>query len=160
MRSTVDFSPLFRSSVGFERILNALEGSNRLQAEDNWPPYDIMKTGEDDYRIEMAIAGFKESDLTLVQERNVLVVAGRKTGEPQENVEYLHRGIAGREFERRFNLADHMKVIRACFENGLLTITLKREIPEAMKPRHIEIMSAQAPSRSDTAKIEAKEKAG
>ncbi len=142
MRATVDFAPLFRSSVGFDRMLNALDLAGRIPTVDNWPPYDIIKTGEDDYRIDMAVAGLAENDLTITQKRNTLVVAGRKAPEPQSAGEYLHRGIAGREFERRFNLAEYMKVTDAHFENGLLSITLKREIPEAMKPRRIAITSS------------------
>ncbi|WP_264787287.1 Hsp20 family protein, partial [Gluconobacter japonicus] len=121
MRATVDFAPLFRSSVGFDRMLNALDLASRIPAVDNWPPYDIVKTGEDDYRIDMAVAGLAEADLTITQERNTLVVTGRKAPEPQSAAEYLHRGIAGREFERRFDLAEHMKVTDAHFENGLLS---------------------------------------
>ncbi|WP_284238149.1 Hsp20 family protein, partial [Gluconobacter kondonii] len=120
MRATVDFAPLFRSSVGFDRMLNALDLASRIPTVDNWPPYDIVKTGDDDYRIDMAVAGLAEADLTITQERNTLVVTGRKVQEPQSAAEYLHRGIAGREFERRFDLAEHMKVTDAHFENGLL----------------------------------------
>ncbi|CDN52295.1 Hsp20 family protein [Neorhizobium galegae] len=137
MRNELDFAPLYRSSIGFDRIFNLLNNAQRLQAIDTWPPYDIVKTGEDDYRIQMAVAGFAEGDLDITQERNVLVVKGQKAEE--KDGEYLHRGIAGRLFERRFELADHVRVENASLTNGLLSIALKREVPEAMKPRRIAI---------------------
>jgi molecular chaperone IbpA len=137
MRTNFDFAPLYRSSVGFERMFNLLENASRLQTVESWPPYDIAKTGDDDYQITMAVAGFAQDELTLTQEPNLLVVTGEKSGE--EKGEYLHHGIAGRAFQRRFELADHVKVVGASLVNGLLTVELKREIPEAMKPRRIEI---------------------
>jgi molecular chaperone IbpA len=140
MRTDLDFAPLYRSSVGFDRVFNLLNNAQRLHAVDSWPLYDIVKTGENDYRIEMAVAGFGEEDLDISQERNVLIVKGRKA-EAKEG-EYLHRGIAGRSFERRFELADHVRVDDASLLNGLLKVTLKREIPEAMKPRKIAIGGA------------------
>ena len=139
MRTTFDFSPLFRSSIGFDRLVNALEAASRVESIDNWPPYDIAKTDEDDYRITMAVAGFSEDELSITQEQNMLLVAGSKTTD--ENAQYLHRGIAGRSFQRRFQLADHVRVERATLVNGLLTIDLRREIPEEMKPRRIAISS-------------------
>jgi len=141
MRNELDFAPFYRSSIGFDRVFNLLNNPQRLQAVDAWPPYDIVKSGEDDYSIQMAVAGFADSDLDITQERNVLIVKGQKNEEKQG--EYLHRGIAGRSFERRFELADHVRVENASLTNGLLTIELKREIPEAMKPRKIEIGSAE-----------------
>jgi molecular chaperone IbpA len=140
MRNDLDFAPLYRSSVGFDRVFNLLNNAQRLQAIDTWPPYDIVKTSDIDYRIEMAVAGFADSDLDVMQERNVLVVKGQKA--EAKDGEYLHRGIAGRSFERRFELADHVKVEHASLVNGLLRIELKREIPEAMKPRKIAIGTA------------------
>ncbi|CDZ42284.1 16 kDa heat shock protein A [Neorhizobium galegae bv. officinalis] len=140
MRNDLDFAPLYRSSVGFDRVFNLLNNAQRLQAIDTWPPYDIVKTNDDDYRIEMAVAGFGDSDLDITQERNVLIVKGQKA--EAKDGEYLHRGIAGRSFERRFELADHVKVEDASLVNGLLRIELKREIPEAMKPRKIAIGSS------------------
>lgn len=137
MRNELDFAPLYRSSIGFDRVFNLLNNSQRLQTIDTWPPYDIIKTSEDDYRIQMAVAGFAEADLEITQERNVLVVKGQKAEE--KDGEYLHRGIAGHMFERRFELADHVKVENASLTNGLLSIALKREVPEAMKPRKIAI---------------------
>ena len=153
MRTTFDFSPLFRSSIGFDRMLSALEAARRVESIDNWPPYDIAKLGEDDYRITMAVAGFGESDLTITQEQNMLLVSGQKAGE--DAGEYLHRGIAGRAFQRRFELADHVKVGGASLTNGLLTIDLKREIPEEMKPRRIEITADKALPKVETRQIEA-----
>ena len=140
MRTDLDFAPLYRSSVGFDRVFNLLNKAQHLQAIDTWPPYDIVKTGEDDYRIEMAVAGLGEDDLDITQERNVLVVRGQK--DEAKGGEYLHRGIAGRSFQRRFELADHVRVESASLSNGLLQITLKREIPEALKPRKIAIGGA------------------
>ncbi|WP_283193779.1 Hsp20 family protein [Rhizobium sp. AN80A] len=138
MRNEFDFAPLFRSSIGFDRVFNLLANSQRLQAVETWPPYDIVKTSEDGYRIQMAVAGFGEDDLDITQERNVLVVKAQKAEEPNTG-EYLHRGIAARAFERRFELADHVRVENASLKNGLLSIELKREVPEAMKPRKIAI---------------------
>ncbi|TPN97203.1 Hsp20 family protein [Mesorhizobium sp. B1-1-5] len=157
MRTTFDFSPLFRSSIGFDRMLNALETASRIETVDNWPPYDIAKTAEDDYRINMAVAGFSLDELAITQEQNMLMVSGQKAGE--DKGEYLHRGIAGRAFQRRFELADHVKVVGASLANGLLTIDLKREIPEEMKPRRIEIAADKATLKGTTKKIEAEKHA-
>ncbi|MEV4608822.1 Hsp20 family protein [Neorhizobium sp. LMR1-1-1.1] len=140
MRTDLDFAPLYRSSVGFDRVFNLLTNAQRLHAVDSWPLYDIVKTGENDYRIEMAVAGFGEEDLEITQERNVLIVKGQKT-ETKEG-DYLHRGIAGRSFERKFELADHVRVEDASLANGLLQVSLKREVPEAMKPRKVAIGGA------------------
>ena len=138
MRNEFDFAPLFRSSIGFDRVFNLLANSQRLQSIETWPPYDIVKSGEDSYRIQMAVAGFGTEDLDIMQERNVLVVKAQKAEEAGQG-EYLHRGIAARSFDRRFELADHVRVESAGLKNGLLTIELKREVPEAMKPRKIAI---------------------
>ena len=137
MRNDLDFAPLYRSSIGFDRVFNLLNNAQRLQAIETWPPYDIVKTGEDTYRIEMSVAGFSQEDLDITQERNVLLVKGQKA--EAKDGEYLHRGIAGRSFERKFELADHVRVDDAALANGLLRVSLKREIPEAMKPRKIAI---------------------
>lgn len=157
MRTTFDFSPLFRSSIGFDRMLNALEAASRVESFDNWPPYDIAKTGEDDYRITMAVAGFSQDELAVTQEQNMLMVSGQKTGE--DGSHYLHRGIAGRAFQRRFELADHVRVEGASLVNGLLTIDLKREIPEEMKPRRIEIATGKALPKVEARQIEAEKQA-
>ncbi|EJC84057.1 molecular chaperone (small heat shock protein) [Rhizobium leguminosarum bv. trifolii WSM2297] len=157
MRTNLDFSPLFRSSIGFERMLNALEPASRIETRDNWPAYDIVKTGDDAYRVTMAVAGFSQDELTMTQEQNMLVVAGQKPS--AEDVQYLHHGIAGRSFERRFELADHVWVVGAGLANGLLSIDLKREIPEEMKPRQIEIKTDQALPKVETKQIEAEKQA-
>jgi molecular chaperone IbpA len=137
MRTNLDFSPFYRSSIGFDRIFNLLENAN-LNAE-NWPPYDIIKLGEDAYRIAILVAGFAEDELTITHEANMLVVNGAKSENGE--VQYLHQGLALRPFARRFELADHVIVERAKLENGLLVIDLKKEIPEEMKPRRIAIKS-------------------
>jgi molecular chaperone IbpA len=137
MRTEIDFAPLYRSSIGFDRIFNLLNNSQRLSAVETWPAYDIVKIGEDDYRITMVVAGFGEGDLDITGGSNVLVIKDGKAEALQG--EYLHRGIAGRSFERRFELADHVRVEGADLKNGLRTIALKREVSEAMKPRKIEI---------------------
>lgn len=142
MRTTLDFSPLFRTGIGFDRVFDVLESASRIQPVDNWPPYDIVRVGEDAYRIVMAVAGFDRDELTLTDRPNLLVVSGAKReAEPDPDSVYLHKGIAGRTFERRFELADHVKVANASLDKGLLTIDLQREIPEALKPRRVEIRS-------------------
>lgn len=137
MRTEFDFTPLYRSSIGFDRVFNLLNNPQRFQAADSWPPYNIVKKGDDDYVIELAVAGFAMGDLDITQERNVLVVKGGAV--QKQDGEYLHRGISAQSFERRFELADHVRVEGASHSNGLLTVTLKREIPEQAKPRRIEI---------------------
>ncbi|MDV7341307.1 Hsp20 family protein [Terasakiella sp. A23] len=138
--SNFDLSPLFRSSVGFERMQRALDAAAHLDnAANSYPPYDIEVSGEDSYRITLAVAGFAENELDITAKENFLVVSAEaKTDETQEK-EYLHRGIARRAFERRFQLADHVKVTGASLDNGLLNIDLVREVPQALKPRKIEI---------------------
>tara|TARA_B100000378_G_C17926282_1_gene371592 strand:+ start:128 stop:547 length:420 start_codon:yes stop_codon:yes gene_type:complete len=138
-------------------MLNALEAASRVESIDNWPPYDIIKTGEDDYRIAMAVAGFTQDELTITQEQNMLFVAGQKANDDDQ--QYLHRGIAGRSFQRRFELADHVKVVGAGLVNGLLTVDLKREIPEEMKPRQIAISTDVALPKVETKQIEADKQA-
>jgi len=137
MRTNLDFSPFYRSSIGFDRIFDLLE-STSLNAE-NWPPYNIVKLGEDAYRIAIVVAGFAEDELTITNEANMLVVNGTKP--ESEEGQYLHQGLALRPFARRFELADHVIVEGATLENGLLVIDLKKEIPEEMKPRRIAIQS-------------------
>jgi len=140
MRTTFDLSPLYRSTVGFDRLLDMLDQVNRVEPMTNWPPYNIEKTGDDQYRITMAVAGFSPDEIELVQQETTLFVNGQKHPEP-EGVQVLHRGIATRAFKQTFNLADHVKVTGAGLENGLLTIELKREVPEELKPHRIEIVS-------------------
>ncbi|MGI0526730.1 Hsp20 family protein [Rhizobium giardinii] len=157
MRTNLDFSPLFRSSIGFDRMLNALEAASRAETSDSWPPYDIVKTGENDYRIVMAVAGFSQDELAMTQEQNMLIVSGQKAN--GDDVQYLHRGIGSGSFQRRFELADHVRVLGAGLVNGVLTIDLKREIPEEMKPRQIEIRTGQIMPKAETKQIEGKQQA-
>jgi molecular chaperone IbpA len=134
-----DFSPLYRSAIGFDRLPSLLDTAMRANGTaEGYPPYNIEKTGEDAYRITIAVAGFGPDELDVEARDNVLVVKG-KAGADAEGVKYLHRGIAGRAFERRFQLAEHVRVDAADLVNGLLTVDLVRELPEAMKPRRIEI---------------------
>jgi molecular chaperone IbpA len=158
MRNTFDFAPLFRSTIGFDRMLDTLESASRVASIDTWPPYDIVRTSEDDYRISMAVAGLTEADLTVTQEQNMLLVAGHKSGQ-ETSGQYLHRGIAARAFQRRFELADHVKVVGARLMNGLLTIELKRELPEEMKPRRIAIATSEALPKAGKKQIEAEKQA-
>jgi molecular chaperone IbpA len=134
-----DLSPLYRSTVGFDHLFDMLDQASRVQPT-TWPPYNIERLGEDQYRIVMALAGFAPDEIELVQRENALFVAGQKHPD-REGSEVLHRGIATRAFKQTFNLADHMKVTAASLENGLLTVDLKREVPEALKPRRIDITS-------------------
>jgi molecular chaperone IbpA len=149
--ATFDFSPLFRSTIGFDRLGNLLDQALTDEAV-SYPPYNIEKTGEDAYRITMAVAGFGEDDINLVAQENVLNVSGKAKAANGEGTQYLHRGIAGRAFERRFQLADHIKVVGAQLVNGLLHIDLVREVPEAKRPRTIKIETGVAPKVLDTAK--------
>ena len=138
-----DFSPLFRSTVGFDRLSRLLETSMLNEQTQAYPPYNIVKVSEDEYRITMAVAGFGEDDIEIVSQENQLTVQGRAQPKAAEKgVTYLHRGIAERAFERRFQLADHIKVTGADLTNGLLTVSLVREVPETLKPRKIEIKGA------------------
>ena len=139
-----DFSPLFRSTVGFDRLTRLLDATSRLDdGSTGYPPYNIEQTGEDAYRIVMAVAGFKDADISVVQQANSLVVSGKqeKAGEDKK---YLYRGIAARAFERRFALADHIKVSGASLTDGVLSVDLVREVPEAMKPRTIKIANGES----------------
>ena len=145
MRTNLNFSPLFRSTIGFDRVFDLLENASRTQSFDSWPPYDIVRTSDDSYRITMAVAGFSESELSITHQPNLLIVAGNK---PEEEGEYLHRGIPSTSFERRFELADHVKVAKADLQNGLLTIVLMREVPEEMKPRKISIKAGETVGES------------
>jgi molecular chaperone IbpA len=146
MRS-FDFTPLFRSTVGFDHLSRLLDDAMATaDAADNYPPYNIEKSGEDAYRITLAVAGFGPDDLEVTARESTLAVRGRLKDEPEARA-YLHRGIAGRAFERRFQIADHIRVAGADLENGLLHIDLVREVPEALKPRTIEIQVAGQPKR-------------
>ena len=136
----IDFAPLYRSTVGFDRLFAKLDGLSQPEGQ-TYPPYNIERTGENAYRVSVAVAGFGESDLQIESRENVLTVKGERPEEKSEG-EVLYRGIAGRSFERRFQLADHVEVKGASLKNGLLHIELVRVIPEAMKPRKIEIVAA------------------
>ena len=138
---TYDFTPLYRSAVGFDRLANLLESAARTSSESGYPPYNIETTGENAYRIEIAVAGFLPDELNIEVKENLLTVSGRKTANDDAATQrtYLHRGLAERDFERRFQLADYVIVTDANLSNGLLSIALKRELPEALKPRRIEI---------------------
>jgi len=141
-----DFSPLYRSTVGFDRLFDLLDQSARAEPAGNWPPYNVERNSEDEYRITMALAGFAPDEIELVQKENALTVAGHKAAPQEGGTQVLHRGIAARSFRQTFDLADHVKVTTASLENGLLTIDLKREVPESLKPRRIEIASGSSPA--------------
>jgi molecular chaperone IbpA len=143
MRNTFDFTPFRRSTVGFDRLFDMIE-SARADISDTYPPFNLEKDGEEGYRITLAVAGFRPDEIEVVAQQNQLIVTGRKEEQPEDGERFLHRGIAARAFERRFQLADFIQVRSADFENGLLAIRLEREIPEAMKPRRIEIGSGSA----------------
>ncbi len=138
MRSAFDFSPFRRSTVGFDRLFDMLESSTLGQTGENYPPFDLIKLGDNEYRIELAVAGFKPEELNVEVKENTLTVSGRKSANDEAR-RYLHRGLAERNFERRFQLADYVYVTDAQLADGLLSISLKRELPEAMKPRRIDI---------------------
>ena len=147
MMRSLDLSPLFRSTVGFDHLDKLFEAAFREAGRDaSYPPYNIAKLGPDRYRVSMAVAGFSERDLDITAQENMLTIKGQ-IGEPETGVEYLHRGIAQRAFEHRFQLADHVKVVGAKLRNGLLDVELVREVPEAMKPRKIEIGDGTAQAR-------------
>ena len=140
MRTAFDFAPFRRSTVGFDRLFDMLENSNLGQSQENYPPFDLVKKGENEFCIQLAVAGFKADEIDITAQQNVLIVTGRKSDESdQDGGNFIYRGIANRSFERRFALADHIQVRDAHLNDGLLSIDLVREIPEAMKPRKISI---------------------
>ena len=146
MRTAFDFSPLYRSMIGVDRMADLVQSAMRSEGEAGFPPYDIEKTDEDGYRITLAAAGFDQDELEITALPNLLVVTGRKAEAASgDGRTYLHRGIAGRDFERKFELADYVVVKSAAYDNGLLSIDLAREVPEALKPRRIEIGAAETP---------------
>jgi len=145
----LDLAPLWRSTVGFDRLFDLIDDSARWIGEDNYPPYNIERTGEDHYQISLALAGFAPEDIAITAEQNVLTVEGRKADKGEHR--YLYQGISARPFRRLFNLADYVQVRDASFEGGLLKIDLVREVPEAMKPRRIAINAG-----NDNQKIEHK----
>ena len=149
MRSAFDFAPYRRSTVGFDRLFDMLENSSFGNGGENYPPFDLIKAGDNDYRIELAVAGFKPDEIDITAQQNVLLVTGRKKEEADDKgTNYVYRGIATRSFERRFALADHIQVRGADMKDGLLAIELKREIPEAMKPKKISIGGSEREERS------------
>ncbi len=148
---TLNLDPFWRNSVGFERLFDMVDRSLRFEPEDNYPPCNIVRTGEDSYRISLAVAGFKPDQISVTVHQNLLTVAGRPAAKPDNN-EYLYHGIAERGFERRFNLADFVEVRNAQLADGLLQIELIREVPEAMKPRTIAIQAGKTAGASDKVK--------
>ena len=152
---TYDFAPLWRSSIGFDRLFELINDTQRLDSQDNYPPYDIVRTGEDTYRISLALAGFAPDEVTITAQQNKLTIAGRKADhqhQPRGDHEYLYQGISARPFERQFNLEDHVEVEKASFENGLLQVELARKVPEAMKPRRIAIETGTQASSANRSK--------
>ena len=152
MRANVDFTPYRHSTVGFDRLFDLLESAVPGQLSDNYPPFDLMQEGDDRYRITLAVAGFRPDEIDVTAQQNMLIVSGRKSEE--EGRRYIYRGIAARAFERRFGLADHVEVRGAQLRDGMLSIELEREIPEAMKPRRIEIGGAEPVRRLEGEKAE------
>jgi molecular chaperone IbpA len=142
MRTAYDFSPLYRSMIGVDRMADLIDTAMKSGGDSNYPPYDIEKTAEDAYRITLAVAGFAPEELDITAQPNLLIVTGRKNRDDQGRA-FLHRGIAGRNFERRFELADYVVVKTADYAHGVLSIDLAREVPEALKPRRVEIGAAQ-----------------
>jgi molecular chaperone IbpA len=153
---TIDLTPLYRTIVGFDRMANLIETGARLDTAPGWPPYNIEQTAEDAYKIELAVAGFGPDDLSIELKEGLLTVTGKKTA-ADEGRTYLHRGIAERGFERRYQLADHVRVTGANLEHGMLSLELVREVPEALKPRKIAInVGRSTASANDVDLIEGK----
>jgi len=138
MRTSIDLSPLYRSAIGFDRMASLLDSAN-VENKPSYPPYNIELVEENRYRISMAVAGFSESELEIASEQNTLVISGKQSADSDK--QFLYQGIAARNFERKFQLAEHVKVVSASLQNGLLHVELEREIPEALKPRKIAISS-------------------
>jgi len=136
---TFDFSPFYRSTVGFDRLFSTLDGLKIPEAKSSYPPYNIERTGEDAYRISIAVAGFSQEEISIETKENNLTIKGGKTADEDQAREFLHRGIAERAFDLRFQLADYVEVTNAELKNGLLHLDLKRELPESQKPRQIKI---------------------
>lgn len=136
---TIDYTPLYRTIVGFDRLANMIDSAAKQETGNGYPPYNIEQLNEHEYVIELAVAGFGEGDLDVQIQENVLMVSGKRDSDDAEPRQFIHRGIAERSFERRFHLADHIQVRDARLENGLLVLRLEREIPEAKKPRQIAI---------------------
>jgi len=147
---TIDFSPLYRSAVGFDRLASLLEAASRNDAPTGYPPYNIETVGENAYRIEIAVAGFKPEELNIDARENTLTVQGKKAAANDDARRFLHRGLAERNFERRFQLADYVVVTGAALSDGVLSIDLERQLPEALKPRRIEISTGATQIEDDT----------
>lgn len=146
-----DLSPLYRSAIGFDRMASMLDAVHRTeQSQPSYPPYNIELTGEDQYRISMAVAGFEQSELNIEAKENTLTVSGKKVSNSEQK-QFLHQGIAARNFERKFQLADYVKVVDAYLNHGLLHVELVREIPDAMKPRTVEIKDGVSPGSQRSA---------
>ena len=141
-----DFTPYRRNTVGFDRLFELLETTGRSAQNENYPPFNIERTGENDYQITVAVAGFKTEEIDIIAQQNLLIVTGSKLSESNDNRDFLHMGIATRNFERRFQLADHIHITNADMADGLLIITLVREVPEALKPRKIAIGAKGVPT--------------
>jgi molecular chaperone IbpA len=150
MRSAFDFAPYRRSTIGFDRLFDLLENSSLGQGSENYPPFDLIRIDDNHYRISLAVAGFASDEIDITAQQNQLIVTGKKSDD--DTVEYIHRGIANRQFERRFGLADFIKVAEADLKNGLLSIDLVREIPEAMRPRKVSIGGARPTQETIEAK--------
>ena len=148
----LNVEPFWRTSIGFDRLFDLMDDSLRFEPEDNYPPCNIVRTGEDNYRISLAVAGFKPEQIAITAHQNTLIIAV-SVNEKQGESDYLYRGIAGRPFERRFNLADYVEVKGASFEDGLLQIELERRIPDAMKPRRIDIKPGRPTGSTDKDKV-------
>lgn len=155
MRSAFDFAPYRRSTIGFDRLFDLLESSTLGQGSENYPPFDLIRIDDNRYRINLAVAGFSRDEIDITAQQNQLIVSGRK--DDDDKVDYIHRGIANRQFERRFGLADFIKVAEADLADGMLSIELVREIPEAMRPRKVAIGGAQP--RQEAIEAEARETA-
>ncbi|MEA3016633.1 MAG: molecular chaperone IbpA [Sphingomonadales bacterium] len=147
MRTNFDFTPFRRSTVGFDRLFDMLESGNASQPTDNYPPFDLEQVSDDEYRITLAVAGFRSDEIDIIAQQNLLIVSGRKREDNDRR--YIHRGIATRAFERRFGLADYVQVKNADLRDGILAIDLVREIPEEMKPRKVSINGAQEQQQID-----------
>ena len=148
---TLNLDPFWRTTVGFDRLFDMMDESLRFEPQDNYPPCNIVRTGEDTYRISLAVAGFKPEQVNVTFHQNTLIINGQ-ANQKQDHVEYVHRGIAARPFERRFSLADFVEVKHASFEDGLLQIELERKVPESMKPRKIDVTVGNTQVHTDNVK--------
>jgi molecular chaperone IbpA len=153
--NAIDFSPLFRTAIGFDRLARLMDTARATPEANGYPPYNIEKTGDDSYVLTMAVAGFAEGDLDITAQENTLTITGRPQPQPEDGRRFLHRGIAGRAFERRFVLADHIVVEGADLANGLLHVALKRVVPEALKPRRIPVQGSRPAIAGDAAPAQA-----